>query len=145
MGRNGLNTRFLWIWYFLCLWNYVGLKWNKCMGVVGIVGGLWWVNGGMGGIMGGISGDLWGMWDWNCVVGIGGATCHFWKSRNPYFLTICPHLSKLSDNSLVFPTLLMFCQSQKKLYKYVLSKQFIQQPFAEFYIVRFIGHLLKCG
>ena len=31
------------------------------MGVVGIVGGLWWVNGGMGGIMGGISGDLWGM------------------------------------------------------------------------------------
>ena len=128
MGRNGLNTRFLWIWYFLCWWNYVGLKWNKCMGVVGMVGGfrvwnfgLWLVNRDMGGI----SGDLWGMWDWNCVVGIGSATRHFWKSCNPYFLTIYPHLIKLSDNSPVFSILLKFKQSQKRLDNIVLSSFFI--------------------
>ena len=46
------------------MWNYVGLKWVKCVGVVGIVGeiriwncGLWWVNGGMGGIMVKTSGE----------------------------------------------------------------------------------------
>ena len=31
------------------------------MGIVGIVGGLWWVNGDMGGVWVKISGDLWGM------------------------------------------------------------------------------------
>ena len=46
----------------------MGLKWVKCVGVVGIVGGvrilncgLWLVNGDMGGIMVETSGDLWGM------------------------------------------------------------------------------------
>ena len=132
MGRNGLNTRFLWIWYFLCLWNYVGLKWNKCMGEVGWVSGVRWIifyivlmNGDMGGVWVIKYGDLWGMWDWNCVVGIGGATHHFWKSRNPYFLTIYPHLTKLSDYSPVFSILLKFKQSQKRLDNIVLSSFFI--------------------
>ena len=79
----------------------------------------------MGGIMVKTSGDLWGMWDLNCVVGIGGATHHFWKSRNPYFLTIYPHLSKLSDNSPVFSILLKFKQSQKRLDNIVLFSFFI--------------------
>ena len=89
---------------------------------------MWLVNGDMGGI----SGELWGMWDWNCVVGIGGATHHFWKTRNPYFLTIYPHLSKLSDNSPVFSNLLRFKQSQNKLYNIYLSSFFI---FLFFYFV----------
>ena len=44
------------------------LKLDKCVGIVGIVGGfrvwnfgLWLVNRDMGGIMVEISGDLWGM------------------------------------------------------------------------------------
>ena len=40
MGKNGLNTRFLWIWCFLRVWSYVGLKLDKCVGMVGIVGGI---------------------------------------------------------------------------------------------------------
>ena len=90
------------------------------------------VNGDMGGVWVKISGDLWEMWDWNCVVGIGGATRHFWKTRNPYFLTFYPHLSKLSDNSPVFFNLLKFKQSQKRLDNIVLSSFFI---FLFFYFV----------
>ena len=66
------------------------------------------------------------------MVGIGGATRHFWKSRNPYFLTINPHLAELSDNSPVFSKLLKFKQSQKRLDNIVLSSFFI---FLFFYFV----------
>ena len=66
------------------------------------------------------------------MVGIGGATRHFWKSRNPYFLKIYPLLAKLSDNSPVFSILLRFKQSQKRLDNIVLSSFFI---FLFFYFV----------
>ena len=37
------------------------LKLDKCVGVVVGLGGLWLVNGDMGGVWMKISGDLWGM------------------------------------------------------------------------------------
>ena len=60
------------------------------------------------------------------------ATPAFLKTRNPYFLTIYPHLSKLSDNSPVFSILLKFKQSQKRLDNIVLFSFFI---FLFFYFV----------
>ena len=76
-----------------------------------MVSGVRWIifyivlmNGDMGGVWVIKYGDLWvmlgEMWIMECVVGIGIATCPFPKSRNPYFLIIHPHLSKLSDNLL---------------------------------------------
>ena len=71
----------------------------------------------------------WQKWlvKWGLIKGCGSvsATLSLRKSRNLYFLTICPHLSKLSDNSPVFFSLLRFKQSQKRLDNIVLFSFFI--------------------